>query len=126
MACLVTSSSPVPLKTRRVGQRCTLNLSRAETSSRWLEAGQSQAEVISWLQGATKVISRLWNQFQTKGTVTRKVNQGRHRAMTSAQDLYMALSARRHSPKTAARDSSSTDFLHRLAFTPGLQSCVSF
>ncbi|GFV67864.1 uncharacterized protein TNCV_926301 [Trichonephila clavipes] len=32
MACLVTSSSPVPLKTRRVGQRCTLNLSRAETS----------------------------------------------------------------------------------------------
>ncbi|GFX81934.1 uncharacterized protein TNCV_2571341 [Trichonephila clavipes] len=31
----VTSSSPVPLKTRRVGQRCTFNLSRAETSSRW-------------------------------------------------------------------------------------------
>ncbi|GFW28017.1 uncharacterized protein TNCV_768971 [Trichonephila clavipes] len=29
------SSIPVPLKTRRVGQRCTLNLSRAETSSRW-------------------------------------------------------------------------------------------
>ncbi|GFU49772.1 uncharacterized protein TNCV_2930451 [Trichonephila clavipes] len=25
------SSCPVPLKTRRVGQRCTLNLSRAET-----------------------------------------------------------------------------------------------
>ncbi|GFS62086.1 uncharacterized protein TNCV_476511 [Trichonephila clavipes] len=35
VACLVTSSSPVPLKTRRVGQRCPLNLSRAETSSRW-------------------------------------------------------------------------------------------
>ncbi|GFT85948.1 retrovirus-related Pol polyprotein from transposon opus [Trichonephila clavipes] len=31
----VLSSSPVPLKTRRVGQRCTLNLSRAATSSRW-------------------------------------------------------------------------------------------
>ncbi|GFX34026.1 uncharacterized protein TNCV_912271 [Trichonephila clavipes] len=31
----VMSSSPVPLKTCRVGQRCTLNLSRAETSSRW-------------------------------------------------------------------------------------------
>ncbi|GFU49507.1 uncharacterized protein TNCV_1590551 [Trichonephila clavipes] len=29
------SSSPVPLKTRRVGQRGTLNLSRAQTSSRW-------------------------------------------------------------------------------------------
>ncbi|GFV11709.1 uncharacterized protein TNCV_976981 [Trichonephila clavipes] len=31
----VMSSSPVPLKTRRVGQRCTLNLSRPETFSRW-------------------------------------------------------------------------------------------
>ncbi|GFW86498.1 ntA domain-containing protein [Trichonephila clavipes] len=31
----VMSSIPVPLKTRRVGQRCTLNLSRVETSSRW-------------------------------------------------------------------------------------------
>ncbi|GFW07613.1 uncharacterized protein TNCV_3917461 [Trichonephila clavipes] len=31
----VMSSSPVPLKTRRVGERCTLNLSRAQTSSRW-------------------------------------------------------------------------------------------
>ncbi|GFV61729.1 uncharacterized protein TNCV_188871 [Trichonephila clavipes] len=35
VACLVTSSSPVPLKTRRVGQQCTLNMSRAQTSSRW-------------------------------------------------------------------------------------------
>ncbi|GFW93702.1 uncharacterized protein TNCV_4542291 [Trichonephila clavipes] len=31
----VMSSSPAPLKTRHVGQRCTLNQSRAETSSRW-------------------------------------------------------------------------------------------
>ncbi|GFS92633.1 uncharacterized protein TNCV_1160841 [Trichonephila clavipes] len=31
----VMTSSPVLLKTRRVGQRCTLNLSRAQTSSRW-------------------------------------------------------------------------------------------
>ncbi|GFV24287.1 transposable element Tcb1 transposase [Trichonephila clavipes] len=35
VACFVTGSSPVPLNTRRVGQRCTLNLSRDETSSRW-------------------------------------------------------------------------------------------
>ncbi|GFW06872.1 hypothetical protein TNCV_3289711 [Trichonephila clavipes] len=31
----VMSLSPVPLKTRRVGERCTLNLLRAQTSSRW-------------------------------------------------------------------------------------------
>ncbi|GFV61307.1 hypothetical protein TNCV_4103651 [Trichonephila clavipes] len=35
VACFVMGSSPVPPKTRRVGQRCTLNLSRAETFSRW-------------------------------------------------------------------------------------------
>ncbi|GFS61995.1 uncharacterized protein TNCV_2592771 [Trichonephila clavipes] len=35
VAGFVTNSSPVPLRIRRVGQRCTLNLSRAETSSRW-------------------------------------------------------------------------------------------
>ncbi|GFU56142.1 hypothetical protein TNCV_712041 [Trichonephila clavipes] len=35
VAGFVTSSSPVSLKTRRVGQRCTLYLSRAETYSRW-------------------------------------------------------------------------------------------
>ncbi|GFU46235.1 uncharacterized protein TNCV_2155661 [Trichonephila clavipes] len=31
----VVSSSKVPLKTRRVGEPCMLNLSRAQTSSRW-------------------------------------------------------------------------------------------
>ncbi|GFW10201.1 uncharacterized protein TNCV_1849181 [Trichonephila clavipes] len=31
------SSSPVPLKTLCVGERCTLNLSRAQTSSRWCD-----------------------------------------------------------------------------------------
>ncbi|GFY34133.1 uncharacterized protein TNCV_2504361 [Trichonephila clavipes] len=33
----VMSSSPVSLKTRRVEQRCTLNLSRAQTSSLWCD-----------------------------------------------------------------------------------------
>ncbi|GFV50041.1 uncharacterized protein TNCV_2354261 [Trichonephila clavipes] len=31
----VMSSSPVPSKTRRVGQQCPLNLSKAEMSSCW-------------------------------------------------------------------------------------------
>ncbi|GFV39507.1 uncharacterized protein TNCV_4338711 [Trichonephila clavipes] len=35
MAGLSRVRNPVLLKTRRVGQRCTLNLSRAQTSSRW-------------------------------------------------------------------------------------------
>ncbi|GFV50986.1 hypothetical protein TNCV_302471 [Trichonephila clavipes] len=35
MAGFVTCSNPVPLKNRRVEKRLTLNLSRAQTSSRW-------------------------------------------------------------------------------------------
>ncbi|GFY24651.1 uncharacterized protein TNCV_1016971 [Trichonephila clavipes] len=44
----VMSSSPEPLKTRRVGQRCTLYLSRAETSSRWcgVVVGRGGASVV--------------------------------------------------------------------------------
>ncbi|GFW50724.1 putative DD41D transposase [Trichonephila clavipes] len=38
----VMSSSPVPLKILRVGQRCTLNLSRVETSSRCCQVIHSQ------------------------------------------------------------------------------------
>ncbi|GFV65322.1 transposable element Tc3 transposase [Trichonephila clavipes] len=37
VAGLVTSSSPVPPKIRRIAERCTLNLSRAQTSSRWCD-----------------------------------------------------------------------------------------
>ncbi|GFT16044.1 hypothetical protein TNCV_3315811 [Trichonephila clavipes] len=40
VACLVKSS----IKTHNVGQRCTLNLSRAETSSRWCGVHGSQQQ----------------------------------------------------------------------------------
>ncbi|GFW72095.1 uncharacterized protein TNCV_4789821 [Trichonephila clavipes] len=39
------SSSPVPLKTRRVGQRCTINPSRTDTS--WL--GQRKQVCLQWI-----------------------------------------------------------------------------
>ncbi|GFW97855.1 uncharacterized protein TNCV_1426181 [Trichonephila clavipes] len=54
--CYVTSSSPVPLKTRLVGKRCMLNLSRDQTSSRWCGAvfrrgGDSSGVVLgTWSQ----------------------------------------------------------------------------
>ncbi|GFV59920.1 hypothetical protein TNCV_3960351 [Trichonephila clavipes] len=35
------SSSLESLKTRRIGERCTLKLSRAQTSSRWCESSRS-------------------------------------------------------------------------------------
>ncbi|GFW27655.1 uncharacterized protein TNCV_765371 [Trichonephila clavipes] len=57
VACFVMGSSPVSLKTRRVGQRCTLNLSRAETSSHWCgvvvrRGGQAQVSSTSLDHGS--------------------------------------------------------------------------
>ncbi|GFU60666.1 hypothetical protein TNCV_2754271 [Trichonephila clavipes] len=48
--------------------------------------------------------SWLWNQFQTSGTVTRKVGQRRHRASTSLQDRYLTSSTRRHKRTTALQN----------------------
>ncbi|GFX63820.1 hypothetical protein TNCV_5032891 [Trichonephila clavipes] len=92
-----------------------------------------------WLDGAPKVPFWLWNHyhFQTNGIVTRKVSQGHHKATTSAQDHYVALSARQHRQTTApqlARDlllrpeeeypgKLLTDVLKKLAFmSSGIQS----
>ncbi|GFV61194.1 hypothetical protein TNCV_499861 [Trichonephila clavipes] len=58
------SSSPVPLKTHRVGQRCTLNLSRVETSSRW--CGEAH-----WPSGSV-------SRFHVRGSgFYRRAGQGR-------------------------------------------------
>ncbi|GFY06073.1 hypothetical protein TNCV_3107521 [Trichonephila clavipes] len=54
MAGFVMSSSPVPLRTRRVGQRCTLNLSRAETSSIgvfFFDKGENASQVAEIMNG---------------------------------------------------------------------------
>ncbi|GFW27767.1 uncharacterized protein TNCV_766481 [Trichonephila clavipes] len=60
VACFVTGSSPVPLKTRRVGQRCTLNLSRVETSSRWCGVVVRRGGASSGVAGAlnSKLVRR--------------------------------------------------------------------
>ncbi|GFU89647.1 hypothetical protein TNCV_4042541 [Trichonephila clavipes] len=63
------NSSRVPLKTRRVGEQCTLNLSRAQTSSRWcgvvVRRGGSQFsdEAHFWLNGyVNKQNCRIWSE----------------------------------------------------------------
>ncbi|GFX72555.1 hypothetical protein TNCV_4061511 [Trichonephila clavipes] len=59
VAGFVTRLSPVPLKTRRVGQRCTLNLSRVETSSQ----GGVCDDAHFWLNGyVNKQNCRIWSE----------------------------------------------------------------
>ncbi|GFT58432.1 uncharacterized protein TNCV_2119271 [Trichonephila clavipes] len=43
----VMSSSRIPLKTLRVGERCTLNLLRAQTSSCWCSVVVRRGEVLA-------------------------------------------------------------------------------
>ncbi|GFT51020.1 uncharacterized protein TNCV_3512421 [Trichonephila clavipes] len=67
----VMSSVPVPLKTRRVGQRCTLNLSRAETSSRWcgvvVRRGGASSGVVHLYRIAIAIIKILGQTVKTFG-----------------------------------------------------------
>ncbi|GFV90855.1 uncharacterized protein TNCV_2324241 [Trichonephila clavipes] len=61
----VSSSSPVPQKTRRVGQRCTLNLSRAEMSSRW-------CGVVVRRGGASSGVALvIWSCFKITRSITK-------------------------------------------------------
>ncbi|GFW48141.1 hypothetical protein TNCV_3076811 [Trichonephila clavipes] len=71
----VTSSSPVRLKTSRVEERCTLNLSRAQTSSCWsgvvVERGQLKYRPrhLTMVQNYTRSVSkspRVAEQFLTR------------------------------------------------------------
>ncbi|GFU49905.1 hypothetical protein TNCV_4686601 [Trichonephila clavipes] len=73
----VTSSSPVPLKTRRVGQRCTLNMSRAETSSRWCGSLRAASPLVRLMVERREapdhlqdIFSQYWGETEPKPIVT--------------------------------------------------------
>ncbi|GFX94121.1 splicing factor 3B subunit 3 [Trichonephila clavipes] len=84
VACLVTSSSPVPLKTRRVGQRCTLNLSRAETSSRWcdyLVIGSDSGKIVILEYNAQKNVFEKVHQETFGKSGCRRIVPGQYLAI---------------------------------------------
>ncbi|GFW22281.1 transposable element Tcb1 transposase [Trichonephila clavipes] len=89
----VMSSIPVPLKTRRVGQRCTLNLSRAETSSRWKigsRVGRNQTTVM-WI----------CDRRMQEGTTDRRGRSHSPQCNTSREDRQIV--RMRHSGLSARR-----------------------
>ncbi|GFX94092.1 hypothetical protein TNCV_3414541 [Trichonephila clavipes] len=98
---------------------CSVEVRRGDSGSddslRWravvrLEACQYQVGGGSMVANGPTGVSRLWNQFQTSGIVTRKLGEGRHRPSTSAQDRYSSLNPQRYRQTTApkiARDLAS-------------------
>ncbi|GFS76051.1 HTH_Tnp_Tc3_2 domain-containing protein [Trichonephila clavipes] len=57
--------------------------------------GMSQADAARRLNVSRTVVHRLWNQYQTKASVSRRHVSGQPRATTPAGDRFIALSARR-------------------------------
>ncbi|GFY22826.1 HTH_Tnp_Tc3_2 domain-containing protein [Trichonephila clavipes] len=66
-----------------------------------LEEGRSVTSVAAEFGIAHSIVSRLWRQFQTKGTTIRGLSSGRPRGSTPANDRYIVLQARRNRRQTA-------------------------
>ncbi|GFW62659.1 paired domain-containing protein [Trichonephila clavipes] len=63
----------------------------------WMEMGLSQADASRRLNVSRRVIHRLWNQYQSEASVSRRHVPGRPRATTPAENSFIALSTRRRS-----------------------------
>ncbi|GFW33578.1 transposable element Tcb2 transposase [Trichonephila clavipes] len=60
----------------------------------------SQADVARRLNVSRSVVQRLWDQYQSEDSVSRRPVPGRPRATTPAEDRFLALSARRRRTTT--------------------------
>ncbi|GFU61019.1 transposable element Tcb1 transposase [Trichonephila clavipes] len=65
------------------------------------EEGRSVTSVAAEFGIAHSIVSRLWRQFQTKGTAIREFSSGRPRGTTPVDDRYIVLQARRNRRQTA-------------------------
>ncbi|GFW74262.1 transposable element Tc3 transposase [Trichonephila clavipes] len=66
----------------------------------WMEMGLSQADAARRLNVSRSVVQRLWDQYQSEDSVSRRHVPGRPRATTPAEDRFLALSARRRRTTT--------------------------
>ncbi|GFU34697.1 uncharacterized protein TNCV_1994071 [Trichonephila clavipes] len=61
----------------------------------WMEMGLSQADAARRLNVSRSVVQRLWDQYQSEDSVSRRPVPGRPRATTPAEDRFLALSAQK-------------------------------
>ncbi|GFV41643.1 transposable element Tcb2 transposase [Trichonephila clavipes] len=80
-----------------MSQRCRLPNSLRWRTVGWMEMGLSQARR---LNESLSVVQRLWDQYQSEDSVSRRPVPGRPRATTPAEDRFLALSARRRRTTT--------------------------
>ncbi|GFX77253.1 uncharacterized protein TNCV_5063861 [Trichonephila clavipes] len=61
----------------------------------WMEMRLSQADAASRLNVSHSVVQRLWNQYQSKNSVSRRHVLGQPQAPTPAENCFLSLSARK-------------------------------
>ncbi|GFW65115.1 uncharacterized protein TNCV_393811 [Trichonephila clavipes] len=83
-----------------MSQRRRLPNSLSRRAVGWMEMGLSQADAARRLNVSRSVVQRLWDQYQSEDSVSRKPVPGRPRATTPAEDRFLALSARRRRTTT--------------------------
>ncbi|GFX94948.1 uncharacterized protein TNCV_3045801 [Trichonephila clavipes] len=87
--------------------------------------GLSQADAARRLNVSRSVVQRLWDQYQSEDSVSRRPVPGRPRATTPAEDRFLALSARREEP-LLCRSSLQTTFKHQEEESPLLRCEIVF
>ncbi|GBO15980.1 hypothetical protein AVEN_255781-1 [Araneus ventricosus] len=66
----------------------------------WMEMGLSQADAARRLNVSRSVVQRLWDQYQSEDSVSRRHVSGQPRVTTPVEDRFLALSARRRGSTT--------------------------
>ncbi|GFU87950.1 paired domain-containing protein [Trichonephila clavipes] len=93
----------------------------------WMEMGLSQADADRRLNVSRSVVQRLWDQYQSEDSVSRRPVPGRPRATTPAEDRFLALSARRRrTTPLLCRSSLQTTFKHQEEESPLLRCEIVF
>ncbi|GFT90446.1 transposable element Tc3 transposase [Trichonephila clavipes] len=92
----------------------------------WMEMGLSQADAARRLNVSRSVVQRLWDQYQSEDSVSRRPVPGRPRATTPAEDRFLALSARRREEPLLCRSSLQTTFKHQEEESPLLRCEIVF
>ncbi|GFV17437.1 transposable element Tcb2 transposase [Trichonephila clavipes] len=75
--------------------------------------GLSQADAARRLNVSRSVVQRLWDQYQSEDSVSRRPVPGRPRATTPAEDRFLALSANEGEEPLLCRSSLQTTFKHQ-------------
>ncbi|GFW56835.1 HTH_Tnp_Tc3_2 domain-containing protein [Trichonephila clavipes] len=99
-AVYALSEKDVLTRAKKMSQRRRLPNSFRWWAIGWMEMGLSQADVARRLNVSRSVFQRLWDQYQSEDSVSRRPVPGRPRATTPAEDRFLALSARRRRTTT--------------------------